>query len=242
MSTLDVRKGTAPGSKATGGPISVLVVDDHTIVRQGLCKLLARERGIEVVGEAKDGRQAVALASALDPDVILMDIGMPNLNGIEATRQIRAAAPRSKVLILSAHSDRRYVDGMNALGVVGYLFKQSSLTDLARAIRRVARVAVPVVLLEDERLVSLLPVPAAVHAPAPKPAIALSVREAEVLQLLAEGAANSQAAETLGIRVKTVEKHRQSIMKKLDLHDVAGLTRYAIACGVIECRTPESMP
>jgi DNA-binding NarL/FixJ family response regulator len=213
---------------------SVLVVDDHAVVRQGIRGLLATEKDIVVVGEARDGREAVAMTLELDPDVVLMDIGMPTMNGIEATRRIREAAPRSKVLILSAHSDDHYIAGVTSLGAVGFLLKQSSLADLARSIRETGKGGTVLSPVVRKRLST--PAPHAAAGAPSKRVARLSSREAEVLQLIAEGKANKQTAIALGISIKTVEKHRQRIMAKLDVHDVAGLTRYAVTAGIIECR------
>jgi len=226
------RRAAAPATRT-----SVLLVDDHAVVRSGIRTLLQSEPGIVVVGEAKDGRQAVALAKSLDPDVILMDIGMPNMNGIEATRQIRVVAPRSRVLILSAHSDDHYIESVTALGAVGFVLKQSSLDDLSRAIRLTAKGGTFVSPLVQRRLLDPVPGPGAGGAPPAKRVPRLSSREAEVLQLVAEGKANKETAAELGISIKTVEKHRQRVMSKLDIHDVAGLTRYAVTTGIVECRT-----
>jgi DNA-binding NarL/FixJ family response regulator len=215
-------------------------VDDHAVVREGIRKLLEHEPGIVIVGEAKDGRQAVAMAKALDPDVVLMDIGMPGLNGIEATRQIRATAPRSRVLILSAHSDDNYIEGVTALGAVGFVLKQSSLAELSRAIRETGRGGTVVSPVVQKRLLVGAAGPRSGSAQPARRVPRLSSREAEVLQLISEGKANKQTAAELGISIKTVEKHRQRLMSKLDIHDVAGLTRYAVTAGVVECRVPDS--
>jgi DNA-binding NarL/FixJ family response regulator len=215
-------------------------VDDHAIIRQGIRTLLEHEKGILIVGEAKDGRQAVELTVSLDPDVVLMDIGMPKLNGIEATRQIRERAPRSRVLILSAHSDDNYIRGVIALGAVGFVLKQSSLAELSRAIRETGKGGTVVDPEIEKRLFA--PPPGGRKAPGAPPARQvprLSSREAEVLHLIAEGKANKQTAAELGISIKTVEKHRQRLMTKLDIHDVAGLTRYAVTTGIVECRIPD---
>ena len=212
--------------------ITVLLAEDHMIVREGLRKLLATETDLEVVGEAETGRQAVALAKKLRPAVVVMDIAMPLLNGLEATRQIHKILPGTKVLMLSAHSDDAYVDQAIAVGAVGFLLKQTSAHDLSRAIREVQAGKTffsPTIArrLHDQKL--------PVNGKALRKQVAhLSSRELEVLQLIAEGQPNKQVADELSISIKTVEKHRQNLMQKLNLHDVAGLTRYAIGAGIIE--------
>jgi DNA-binding NarL/FixJ family response regulator len=214
--------------------ITVLLAEDHAIVREGLRSLLALTNEFDVVGEAATGREAVKLADKLHPDVIVMDIAMPVLNGFEATRQIMLATPDAKVLVLSAHSDDEYVAHMVAVGAAGYLLKQNSGQALVYAVKEIANGRVyfsPAVakrLRDAERQ-------ARKNGVAPSHSQrALTKREAEVLQLVAEGAANKQIAAGLGISIKTVEKHRQQLMDKLNIHDTAGLTRHAIATGVIE--------
>ena len=214
--------------------ITVLLADDHEIVREGFRKLLQVEHDIEVVGEAETGRQAVQLTRKLRPDVVIMDIAMPLLNGLEATRQILKAIPATKVLILSAHSDDAYVEQVIALGAAGYLIKQSSLQVLSRAIREAEKGNTffsPAIARRLHNHDQQSPDRAGLLK---KKGVRLSSREAEVLQLIAEGKANKQIAAELGISIKTVEKHRQRLMEKLNIHDTAGLTRYAIAAGIIE--------
>jgi len=212
--------------------ITVLLAEDHTIVREGFRKLLESENDIEVVGEAQTGRQAVELTRKLRPAVVVMDIAMPLLNGLEATRQIRKAFPATKVVILSAHSDDAYVEQAIAIGAVGFLLKQTSSHDLSNAIREVQKGNTffsPSISkrLHDQKM------PAGNGALRKKVA-RLSSRELEVLQLIAEGKANKETAAELGISIKTVEKHRQNLMAKLNIHEISGLTRYAIAAGIIE--------
>jgi len=213
--------------------ISVLLADDHTVVRQGLRALLEAEEDMSVVGEAENGRQAVNMAKRLQPDVVVMDIAMPTLNGLEATRQINKESRKSKVLILSSYSDDEYVQQLTDAGAIGYLVKQTAAQDLVSAIREARRgnaffsPAISKRLLEHYRASVNQP-------PGEKKATKLTPRELEVLQLIAEGYANKQIAAELFISIKTVEKHRQQLMQKLDIHDVAGLTRYAIAKGIIE--------
>ena len=217
-------------------PITVLLAEDHAVVRQGLSALLNADGHFKMAGEARTGREAVDMAQALQPDVILMDIAMPVLNGLEATRQILADNPAARVVILSAHSDDEYIDRMSSAGVAGFLEKQTSAEILTKAIREVAKGGKFFSPSIAKRM----------HDAPGKPrnrdglhkvnAAHLTSREAEVLQLVAEGAANKQVAAELGISIKTVEKHRQHLMDKLDIHETAGLTRYAIAAGVIESR------
>lgn len=226
------KKADAPNAPAR---ITVLLVEDHEVVRQGLRALLDAEADIAVVGEATDGRRAVALARALRPDVVIMDIAMPRLNGLEATRQILEGRPLTRVLILSAHSDDEYVERATELGAAGYLLKHSSLADLAVAIRQ-SRSGTMVVSPSIEQRVRGPGGKATRHAAAAATAMPrLTTREAEVLQMVVEGRGNKETAAALGISVKTVEKHRQSLMAKLDIHDVAGLTHYAISRGIVEC-------
>ena len=214
--------------------ITILLAEDHMIVREGFRKMLELEADLKVVGEAQDGRQAVAMVKKLRPAVVLMDIAMPLLNGLEATRQVLKAVPATKVLMLSAHSDDAYVQTATDSGAVGFLLKQTSAHDVCRAIREVHRGKTFFSPSISRRLERLDP-----HSPGRiriinKKAAQLTSREMEVLQLIAEGKANKQTASELGIGVKTVEKHREHLMEKLDIHDTAGLTRYAISAGIIE--------
>lgn len=221
--------------------ITVLLADDHTIVREGFRRMLELDSEIEVVGEAKDGREAVAMAKKLQPAVVLMDVAMPRLNGLQATRQLLKAVPAARVLILSAHSDDAYVASATESGAVGFLLKQTSAHDVCRAIREVARGKKFFSASVSQRLDRLHRLnPAATGRPgttrSKRPS--LTARELEVLQLIAEGKANKQTAAELEIGIKTVEKHREHLMRKLDIHDTAGLTRYAISAGIIESSVP----
>ena len=214
-------------------PITVLLAEDHQIVREGFRSLLKHEDDIEVVGEAETGRQAVQLTRKLKPAVVVMDIAMPLLNGLEATRQIRRDFPQTKVLILSAHSDDAYVEQVATLGAAGFLLKQTSSHVLATAIREVQKGHTffsPAI----SRRVQTRAQKAADRGASKTNRNQLSSREVEVLQLIAEGKPNKQIAAELGVSFKTVDKHRQHLMSKLDIHDTAGLTRYAIAEGIIE--------
>jgi DNA-binding NarL/FixJ family response regulator len=218
----------------TANPITVLMAEDHMIVREGLRKLLEAERDIKVVGEATNGRQAVAMARKLHPAVVIMDIAMPQLNGLEATRQIRQLIPDAKVLILSAHSDDAYVERVMALGAAGYLIKQTSAQFLSEAIREVQKGSTFFSPSIARKLRHLNQKSLDRKGRLKVKTVRLSSREMEVLQLIAEGEANKQIAAELDISTKTVEKHRDHLMRKLDIHDTAGLTRYAIAAGIIE--------
>jgi DNA-binding NarL/FixJ family response regulator len=213
-----------------------MLAEDHAIVRQGLCALLNADGSFKMVGEAKTGREAVEMAQRLKPDVILMDIAMPVLNGLEATRQILAANPAAKVVILSAHSDDEYIERMSTAGVAGFLEKQTSAEILTKAIREVAKGGVYFSPTVAKRLRDNLSKPRDREGLLKAHGTRLTSRETEVLQLVAEGSANKQVASELGISIKTVEKHRQHLMDKLNIHETAGLTRYAIAQGIIESR------
>jgi DNA-binding NarL/FixJ family response regulator len=214
--------------------ITVLLAEDHTIVREGFRKMLEFEADIEVVGEAQDGRQAVALARKLRPDVVLMDIAMPLLNGLEATRQMHKALPTTKVLILSAHGDDAYVKDATESGAVGFLLKQTSSHVVCEAIREVQKGKTFFSPTVSRRLHQLKSDSPRRSGQTPARHASLTSREMEVLQLIAEGKANKEMAAELGISIKTIEKHREKVMSKLAIHDTAGLTRYAISAGIIE--------
>ena len=204
------------------------------IVREGFRKMLELENDFEIVGEAQNGRQAVALATKFHPEVVLMDIAMPLLNGLEATRQVLKAVPATKVLMLSAHSDDAYVANATESGAVGFLLKQTSAHEVCRAIREVKNGKTffsPSISKRQGRLNPQSPNRTGLLK---KKMAELTSREMEVLQLIAEGKANKETASELGIGIKTVEKHREHLMEKLDIHDTAGLTRYAISAGIIE--------
>lgn len=214
--------------------ITVLLCDDHTVVRAGLRLLLEAAEDIEVVGEVEDGHRAVRETKRLLPDVVLLDLSMPLLNGVEAARQIAKEVPSAKVLILSAHSDDQYVQHATEAGAVGYLMKETAANDLLQAVREVARgnafFSPPVArrLLKQSQEMFLN------GGPVKTKATVLTSRQMEILQLIAEGHANKQIAGLLSLSIKTVEKHRQELMNRLNLHNAATLTRYAVSIGVVE--------
>jgi DNA-binding NarL/FixJ family response regulator len=210
--------------------VKVLLADDHKIVRDGLRTLLEKNAEVKVVGEAEDGRTAVQLAKKLSPDIIIMDVAMPDLNGIEATRQIVAEHPGVKVIAVSMHSDRRFVAEMLKAGASAYLSKDYAFDELEKVIRTV--MANKVYLSPD---ISGVVVDSYVRrTPKPEPTAfsLLSDREREVLQLVAEGKTAKEIAEHLHVSIKTVETHRTNIMTKLNIHRVAELTKYAIREGL----------
>ena len=215
-------------------PITVLLADDHLVVREGLRALLQSEKNIQVVGEAGTGREAVALTRELAPAVVVMDIAMPQLNGLEATRRILKACPATRVLILSAHNDDVYAEEAAVLGAAGYLNKHTSMHALAAAIQEVhqgKRFFSPVVTKRLEREKPESPATRRAHW---KSVGGLSSREVEILQLIAEGESSHRIGKELGISSRTVDVHRANILAKLGLHGTADLTRYAIAAGLIE--------
>lgn len=206
----------------------LLLCDDHQLVREGLRTLLSQQTNMEVVAEASNGREAVELAKALQPNVVLLDISMADMNGTEACLRITAECPGTRVIALSVHSDRRYVLGMLRSGASGYLVKSCAFQELTTAIETVCRgesylcSAVTSLVIEDAR-----------HRHVEPPATSvLTSREREVLQLIAEGVSTKVIAARLGVSIKTAESHRAQIMLKLEIHTVAELTKYAIREGL----------
>jgi DNA-binding NarL/FixJ family response regulator len=221
--------------------ISVLLADDHQVVREGLRALLQAELDIEIVGEAWNGSEAVELARKLFPEVVVMDISMPELNGLDATRQIKRLVPDTKVLVLSSYDELECVDEMIDAGVTGFLSKRSAAAQLPEAIRAVRcgkNFCSPEV---AKRMQARKDALAKLGRRAGNP-FALTTREEEVLQLIAEGFPNKGIARQLGISIKTVEKHRQKVMDKLNIHETAGLTRYALKKGIIPEKVAIQVP
>lgn len=214
--------------------ISVLIVEDHTMVREGFRMVLKQEKDIEVVGEARNGREAITMATELMPNVILMDIAMSGLNGLEATRQLVKALPSTRIIILTAHCDDAYVKSAVDSGAAGFMIKQDSTGDICQAIREVHGGGIHYSPSIAKRFLRINPQTPDRHGKMSRKPSHLTAREMEVLQLIAEGRANKEIGHELGISVKTVEKHRGQLMKKLDIHDTAGLTRHAISAGIIE--------
>jgi len=208
----------------------ILIVDDHQVMREGLRALLEHPPQSTVIGDARNGREAVVLARQLQPDVVILDIAMPELNGIEATRKILAQSADLKVIALSMHKDRSYVSGMLEAGASGYVPKESAFEEIAAAIDTVLKgqiylgASITGIVIDD--YINLVARQSSAEASP------LTDREREVLQLLAEGRKTAEIATTLNVSVKTVETHRRQIMLKLDLHSVAELTKYAIRTGL----------
>jgi two-component system response regulator NreC len=223
----------------TAPHIGVLVADDHTIVRRGLISLLSLIEGVEVVGEAADGRTAVDLALRLEPDVVLMDISMPVMNGLEATRRIKKEAPAIKVLVLSAHDNDEYVLQVVRSGANGYILKNSTPGDLCAAIEAVHTghaffsPSVSRIILDTYLDTSGTPVTQGVRSLQTAAKSRLTSREREILQLVAEGKTHQAIADMLHISARTVDTHCNNFMKKLNIHESAGLVTYAIKNGIV---------
>jgi DNA-binding NarL/FixJ family response regulator len=210
--------------------IRILLADDHKILRSGLRALLEKQPGFDIVAEAENGRTAVQKSVKLSPDVVIMDISMPDLNGIEAARQIIDKSPRTKIIMLSVHSDRRFVAEVFKAGASGYLLKDCDFEELVAGVHAVVddktylcpRIADVV---RDDYLRRLTQTESSVFS-------ILTAREREVLQLMAEGRSTKEIAFSFNLSVKTIESHRQRIMEKLDIHSIAELTKYAVREGL----------
>ncbi len=221
-------------------PLRILLADDHEVVRRGLCALLRAKPEWEVCGEAVDGREAVEKALALKPDVVILDVGMPNLNGLEATRQIIKARPQVRVLILTLHDSDQLVQEVLNAGARGFLLKSDAARDLVTAVEalrnnkiyftpKVASMVLEGFLRRNDSETSVGPLP---------PRSQLTPREREIVQLLAEGKSSRDVAEALGLSIKTAETHRANIMRKLNLHSVSDLVLYAVRNNIVHVVQP----
>jgi DNA-binding NarL/FixJ family response regulator len=220
--------------------ITVLLAEDHQVVREGLRALLQTQQDIQIVAEARNGRQAVELARRFSPAVVVMDISMPELTGLDATRQIKRATPDTKVLALSSYDDLECVDAMLDAGITGFLTKCSASNQLPEAIRAV-RLGKPFFSPEVARRMQDRKNASLRSGRRGGNPFELTPREEEVLQLVAEGLPNKGIASQLGISIKTVEKHRQAVMNRLNIHEVASLTRYALKKGMVAEKVPIQM-
>jgi DNA-binding NarL/FixJ family response regulator len=208
-------------------PIRVLLVDDHAMVRAGFRSLLTAMDGVEVIGEAANGREAVSQAQALRPDVVVMDVMMPQLNGLDATARIVAARPETRVLILTMNASEEYIRQALRAGASGYLLKESTPAELEQAVRIVGAGGKYLTTAISPQII------AGLLQGAESSLERLTTRQREVLQLVAEGSTTKEIARKLGISAKTVEAHRSQLMEALDIHDIAGLVRYAIRTGLV---------
>jgi len=213
--------------------IRLLLVDDHPIVRDGIKSHLTAQENLLVVGEADNGEQALELARTLKPDMILMDVSMPRMNGVEAMRILRREVPDSRILVLTMHDNKEYISQVIQLGARGYVLKDTSPTELVRCIELVDQGEVYLSPPVSRIMLDELIIKGAHKVPAPDLS-ELSSREAQVLRHVAEGASNKEIASALGVSVRTIETHRERVMRKLRIHSVAGLTRFAIANGMVE--------
>jgi two-component system, NarL family, response regulator NreC len=209
-------------------PTRILLADDHALIRQGLKALLEKQQGFQVVGEASDGQEALLSVEKTQPDVAIIDISMPVLNGIEAARELKKSSPKTKVILLTQHDEDQYVTESLRAGVRGYVLKRQAGDDLVHAIQEVCRGSVYLSPSISRTLVE------AYLSKTYVPADPLSGRERQVLQLVGEGKSTKDVAVQLGISVKTAESHRARLMKKLGIHETASLVRYAIRRGLIE--------
>jgi two-component system response regulator NreC len=208
-------------------PTRVVLADDHALVRQGIKSVLERE-GLQVVAEASDGQEAIRQAKALAPDVVVMDIGMPTLNGMDAARELGRCCPKVKSILLTQHDEDQYVSEALSAGVKGYVLKSQVASDLIQAIQQVLRGQV---YLSPGISAAVM---AAVQSKGQRPADPLTARERQVLQLIAEGKSTKDVASLLGVSVKTAESHRSRLMQKLDIHETASLVRYAVKRGLVQ--------
>jgi len=211
--------------------VSIVIADDHKIVREGLIRLLEAREDFTVVGEAANGREAVALVMEKRPDIVLMDINMPKLSGIDATRQLGKAGCQSKILVLSMHESRVYVEEVLRAGASGYVVKNSASTDVHNAIDAVQSGASYLSPAITQQVVDAIARPGDARTAGVS---MLTEREREVLTLIAEGLSSREIASDLGVSLKTIDSHRSNLMEKLDIHKVSGLVRFAIRAGLVE--------
>jgi DNA-binding NarL/FixJ family response regulator len=211
-------------------PIRVLLADDHTLVLAGIRGLLTRLADVEVVGEAADGREALRLAEALRPDIVLLDIAMPGMNGLEVAQRLADADPAIRVVILSMHASEEYVLRALRAGAAGYLLKDSAVAELELAIRAVARGETYLSPPVSKRVVDEYVMRT---GGTPDPLAALTPRQREILQLVAEGHTSKDIAQRLGLSYRTVETHRNQLMKRLGVTDLTGLVRFAVRSGLV---------
>jgi two-component system nitrate/nitrite response regulator NarL len=216
-------------NQSAPNPVRLLLVDDHPVVREGLRSALAKQPAFEVVGEAASGPEAVERAKALQPDIVVMDLTLPGMSGIEATEILHREVPLARVVVLTVHNSREYVRRLLQAGARGYVLKDASPHEVILALEKASRAEA---YLSAQAVAALVDDYRALTAsPGGARAMELSGREREVLKLLAEGLTNKEISERLGVSIRTIETHRERLMKKLDIHTVAGLTRFAIANG-----------
>ena len=222
----------------TEQPIKIFLADDHTIVRQGLAKLLEAEPHIKVVGEAQDGREAVSKGQKLNPDIVIMDIAMPLLNGIEATRQIKKLLPQTKIIILSMHSHDRYISELISLGASGYLLKDSTGVEIIKAVSAAVKGDVYLSPSISRRVIDDY---LTLKKTSPREDLyaKLSNREREVFQMIAEGHSTKKIADILFVSASTVKTHRANIMEKLQLENISQLIQFAIRLGIVDVQNQE---
>jgi DNA-binding NarL/FixJ family response regulator len=213
------------------GAIRILLADDHTLVRAGIRSLLESLPDVEIVGESEDGREAVDLVEKHSPDIAVLDIGMPGLNGIEAARRISATSTRTRIVMLSMHTEPTYVRQALEAGASGYLLKSAAASELPLAIRSVMRGETYLTPRVSQEVVRGYLRPS--EDASPQPLAGLTGRQREILQLVAEGQSTKEIAHRLNVSIKTVETHRQRLMDRLDIHDVPGLVRFAIRAGIV---------
>ncbi len=211
--------------------VSIVIADDHKIVREGLIRLLEVREDFTVIGEASNGEEAVALVMEKRPDIVLMDINMPKLSGIDATRQLGKAGCKSKILVLSMHESRAYVEEVLRAGASGYVVKNSASKDVHNAIDAVRSGASYLSPAITQQVVDAIARPGDAG---PSGVSMLTEREREVLKLIAEGLSSKEIASDLGVSLKTIDSHRSNLMEKLDIHKVSGLVRFAIRAGLVE--------